>query len=224
MILRIIQLYRDRSDFFIELLIQHIYITFLAVSVITVIGLFLGILMTKDRKVAAIMLRATSFLYTIPSIALFGILVSITGIGLRSALIALILYGLLPMIRNTYTGLIEVDPEIREAAEGMGSTPAQLMFRIQLPLAFPVIFSGFRTMVVMTIALGGIASFIGAGGMGRAIWRGITTNYPEMTIAGSLLIAALAIAADSLLEWIEKIVRTHYLGEGGAYEKPSKSM
>lgn len=223
MILRIIQLYSDRSEFFIELLIQHIYITFLAVSVITVMGLALGIFMTKNRRLAGILLRVTSFLYTIPSIALFGILVSITGIGLKSALIALILYGLLPMIRNTYTGLIEVDPEITEAAEGMGSTPAQLMFRIQLPLAFPVIFSGFRTMVVMTIALGGIASFIGAGGMGRAIWRGISTNYPEMTIAGSLMIAALAIVADSLLEWIEKIVRTHYLGEGGAYEKSTKA-
>ncbi len=215
LISRIFVLYRERSSFFVELFIQHLHITFLAVTLITVIGLTVGILMTRNRWLAGGILRVTSFLFTIPSIALFGVLVSLTGIGLKSALIAIVLYGLLPMIRNTYTGLTEVDREIVEAAVGMGSTPAQLLFRIQLPLAFPVIFSGFRTMVVMTIALGGIASFIGAGGMGRAIWRGISTNFPEMTIAGSLLIAALAIFTDYLLGMIERLVRYRYLGEGG---------
>ena len=223
MALRIINLYRERSAFFIELLIQHIYITLIAVIIITLLGLTMGILMTKNRWLAGVVLRGTSFLFTIPSIALFGILVSITGIGLRSALIAIVLYGLLPMIRNTYTGLTEVDAEVVEAAVGMGSTPGQLLFRIQLPLALPVIFSGFRTMVVMTIALGGIASFIGAGGMGRAIWRGISTNFPEMTIAGSLAIAALEIFVDYLLEWVEKWVRTHYLGEGGDHHASTKN-
>jgi len=215
LISRIFVLYRERSSFFVELFIQHLHITFLAVTLITVIGLTVGILMTRNRWLAGGILRVTSFLFTIPSIALFGVLVSLTGIGLKSALIAIVLYGLLPMIRNTYTGLTEVDREIVEAAVGMGSTPAQLLFRIQLPLAFPIIFSGFRTMVVMTIALGGIASFIGAGGMGRAIWRGISTNFPEMTIAGSLLIAALAIFTDYLLGMIERLVRYRYLGEGG---------
>ncbi|SFH77879.1 osmoprotectant transport system permease protein [Tindallia magadiensis] len=215
MIFRIFALYRERSSFFVELFIQHLYITMIAVLFITTIGLTVGILMTRNRWLAGGVLRVTSFLYTIPSIALFGVLVSLTGIGLKSALTAIVLYGLLPMIRSTYTGLKEVDREVVEAAVGMGSTPWQLLYRIQLPLAFPVIFSGFRTMVVMTIALGGIASFIGAGGMGRAIWRGISTNFPEMTIAGSLLIAALAILADCLLEMIEKLVRYRFLGEGG---------
>lgn len=219
MLLRILMLYTDRSAFFWELFLQHVHITFLAVVVITLLGLILGIMMTKNRWLAGLLLRLTSFLFTIPSIALFGVLVSITGIGLRSALIAIILYGLLPMIRNTYTGLMEVDPEIMEAAVGMGSTPLQLLLRIQLPLALPVIFSGFRTMVVMTIALGGIASFIGAGGLGRAIWRGISTNYAEMTIAGSLLIALFAIVTDFILERVERYLRTHYLGEGGTHEK-----
>lgn len=215
MIFRVLALYRERASFFVELLIQHVQITLLAVAMISAIGLTVGILMTRSRWLAAGILRVTSFLYTIPSIALFGILVSLTGIGLKSALIAIVLYGLLPMIRNTYTGLMEVDREVVEAAVGMGSTPIQLLFRIQLPLAFPVIFSGFRTMVVMTIALGGIASFIGAGGMGRAIWRGISTNFPEMTIAGSLLIAALAITTDYAMERFENLVRQRYLGEGG---------
>ncbi len=146
---------------------------------------------------------------------LFGILVKITGIGLRSAIIVILLYGVLPMIRMTYTGLMEVDDEIIESATGMGSTETQLLLRIRFPLALPVIFSGFRTMVVMTIALGAIASFIGAGGLGQAIWRGISTNFPEMTLAGSLLVAFSAILIDLLLEQVEKMIRMKYLGEKG---------
>lgn len=215
MLSRVVNLYVDRWSFFTELFIQHIVITLISVIIITLSGLIIGIFMTKTRWFAIIALRTTSFLYTIPSIALFGILVSITGIGMKSAIIAIVLYGLLPMIRNTYTGLMEVDYEIIEAAVGMGSTKRQLLFKIKLPLAIPVIFSGFRTMVVMVIALGGIASFIGAGGLGRAIWRGISTNHPEMTIAGSLLIALLAIVTDLLFELLEKRLKIRYMGEKG---------
>ncbi len=210
---RIFSLYMDRFPFFLELMGQHIAITLICVFIITVVGLCLGILMTKHVLLAGIVLRLTSFLYTIPSIALFGILVSISGIGLKSAVIAIVLYGLLPMVRNTYTGLKEVNPDILEAAIGMGTSGWQLLWIIRFPLALPTIFSGFRTMVVMTIALGGIASFIGAGGLGRAIWRGISTNFPEMTIAGSLLIALFAIITDLILEVVEKQVRKRYMGE-----------
>ena len=210
---RIFSLYMDRFPFFLELMGQHIAITFICVFIITITGILLGIVMTKHVLLAGIVLRLTSFLYTIPSIALFGILVSISGIGLKSAVIAIVLYGLLPMVRNTYTGLKEVSPDILEAAIGMGTSGWQLLWIIRFPLALPIIFSGFRTMVVMTIALGGIASFIGAGGLGRAIWRGISTNFPEMTIAGSLLIALFAIIADLILEVLEKQVRKRYLGE-----------
>ncbi len=212
MILRIIALYIERFSFFSELLLQHMILTGISVAIITVLGLLTGIAMSRNKKVAVLVLRITSFLYTIPSIALFGFLVSITGIGTKSAVIALVLYGSLPIIRNTYTGLTEVDPEILEAATGMGSTRRQLLLRIQLPLALPMIISGFRTMVVMTIALGGIASFIGAGGLGNAIWRGINTNFPEMTIAGSLLVALFAIVSDWALEFVEKRLRKRYLG------------
>lgn len=213
LIARVIGLYGERWGFFWELLIQHLIITVISVVIITFLGLIIGIAMTKNRVLASLALRITSFLYTIPSIALFGILVSITGIGMKSAIIAIVLYGLLPMIRNTYTGINEVDREIVESAVGMGSTGKQLLFRIKLPLATPIIFSGFRTMVVMVISLGGIASFIGAGGLGRAIWRGISTNYPEMTIAGSLLIALLAITTDVIFEFLEKHLRKRYLGD-----------
>lgn len=213
MIRGVIDLYIERWDFFLELLFQHIGITLIAVSIITVLGLTLGILMTKNELFASIMLTVTNFLYTIPSIALFGILVTITGIGNKSAIVALVVYGLLPIIRNTYVGIKEVNPQIIESAIGMGSTDMQLLIRIQLPQALPVIMSGFRTMVVMTIALGGIASFIGAGGLGVAIYRGISTYHPEMIIAGSLLTALLAVTVDALLHKLELYLTKKMLGK-----------
>ena len=135
-------------------------------------------------------------MYTIPSIALFGFLIPFSGIGDTTAILALTVYALLPMVRNTYTGITGIDREIIEAARGMGSTPFQILYKIQIPLAFPVILSGLRNMVVMTIALAGIAAFIGAGGLGVAIYRGITTNNGVLTVAGSLLIAVLALLTD----------------------------
>ncbi|MBK5254077.1 MAG: ABC transporter permease [Peptostreptococcaceae bacterium] len=213
MIADVFKLYVDRWDFFFELLIQHILITLIAVLIITVIGLTVGVVMTKNDKLARVVLTVTNFLYTIPSIALFGMLVTITGIGNKSAIIALIIYGLLPIIRNTYVGIREVDFQIIESAIGMGTTEKQLLFRIQLPLALPVIMSGFRTMVIMTIALGGIASFIGAGGLGVAIYRGISTYFPEMIIAGSLLVALLAIVTDGFLQLLENRMTRAVLGK-----------
>jgi osmoprotectant transport system permease protein len=135
-------------------------------------------------------------MYTIPSIALFGFLIPFSGIGDTTAIFVLTVYALLPMVRNTYTGITGIDREIIEAARGMGSTPFQILYKIQIPLAFPVILSGLRNMVVMTIALAGIAAFIGAGGLGVAIYRGITTNNGVLTVAGSLLIAVLALLTD----------------------------
>jgi len=208
----IFSLYYERWDFFLDLLLQHIMITLISVLFISVIGLTLGVLMTRWEKLAQIGLALTNFMYTIPSIALFGFLVFLTGIGNTSAIIALVIYGLLPIIRNTYVGIKDVDPEIIESAVGMGSTNKQLLFRVELPLALPVIIAGFRTMVIMTIALAGIASFIGAGGLGVAIWRGITTYYPEMTFAGSLLVALLAIFTDLILEFFERRVKLRVLG------------
>ena len=148
-----------------------------------------------------------NFIYTIPSIALFGFLIPVTGIGNATAIAALSIYALLPMVRNTYTGLTSIDPAITEAARGMGSTNGQLLYRIELPLAAPVIVSGIRTTTTMTIALAGIASFIGAGGLGVAIYRGITTNNAAMTYAGSILIAIVALASDQLVAYIERHIR-----------------
>lgn len=208
----VLNLYQERADFFIRLTMEHIYLSFVAIVFIAVIGITIGITIAKYKQFAEPVLSVVNFIYTIPSIALFGILVAVTGIGNRSALIALVVYGMLPMIRNTYVAIAEIDDLIIESAIGMGTTGKQLLLRIQLPLALPVIIAGFRIMVVMTIALGGIASFIGAGGLGVAIWRGITTSFPEMTVAGSLLVALLAIVVDLVLGLIEKVVRKKVLG------------
>ena len=201
----------ERKEFFLTLFIQHMYLTFLAILIITVIGIAVGIYMTRNKVLAGFIIGTVNIIYTIPSIALFGFLVALTGIGNKSALIALCIYGLLPVIRNTYVGINEVDPFLIQAATGMGSTDRQLLLKVQIPLALPVIFAGFRTMVVMTIALGAIASFIGAGGLGVAIWRGITTNFPEMTFAGSLLVAGLAFVVDFILGLIERLMKNQYV-------------
>ena len=124
--------------------------------------------------------------------------------SLCTAVIALIIYALLPMVRSTYTGLTNIEPGIIEAARGMGSTEGQIMRKIRIPLAMPVIMSGIRSMATMTIALTGIASFIGAGGLGVAIYRGITTNNMAMTMDGSLLVAILALVVDFVLGVVER--------------------
>ena len=207
----VFSLFMDRKEFFLTLFIQHMYLTFLAILIITVIGIAVGIYMTRNKVLAGFIMGTVNIIYTIPSIALFGFLVALTGVGNKSALIALCIYGLLPVIRNTYVGINEVDPFLIQAATGMGSTDRQLLLKVQIPLALPVIFAGFRTMVVMTIALGAIASFIGAGGLGVAIWRGITTNFPEMTFAGSLLVAGLAFVVDFILGLIERLMKNQYV-------------
>lgn len=207
MIKDIFSIYIDRWHFFLDLTLEHIQISVISIIGAIIIGLGLGILISQYRKSSGIILGITNFIYTIPSIALFGFLIPVSGIGDTTAIIALTIYALLPMVRNTYTGITGIDTEIIEAARGMGSTPVQILWKIKLPLAFPVILSGIRTMMVMTIALTGIAAFIGAGGLGVAIYRGITTNNSSMTVAGSLLIAILALLADFGLGRYEKHIK-----------------
>lgn len=196
MLRELFHLYADRWHFFLTLTLQHLEISLIAIVAAFIIGITLGIFISRRRRASSIVLSLTNLIYTIPSIALFGFLIPFSGIGDTTAIIALTVYALLPMVRNTYIGITGIDREIIEAAQGMGSTPWQILYRIQLPLAFPVILSGLRNMVVMTIALAGIAAFIGAGGLGVAIYRGITTNNATLTVAGSLLIAVLALATD----------------------------
>ena len=211
MMTEIIDLIQSRWDFFLGLLVEHIQISLLSIVIAMVIGLTIGILISEYQKSSKVVIGIVNFIYTIPSISLLGFLIPLSGVGDATAVIALTVYALLPMVRNTHTGLTNVSPLLLEAATGMGSTKMQTLFKVKLPLAMPVIISGIRSMAVMTIALAGIASFIGAGGLGVAIYRGITTNNKAMTLVGSLLIAVLAIAVDFLIGRIEKMVKRHGL-------------
>ena len=209
MISQLIKLLTEDFKFFLNLTVEHILISLSAISIASVLGIILGIIISEYRKFSGLILGTVNILYTIPSIALLGFFITITGVGNTTALIALIIYALLPIIRSTYTGIITINPLIIEASEGMGSTKLQQLFKVKIPLALPVLMSGIRNMVTMTIALAGIASFVGAGGLGVAIYRGITTNNSAMTFLGSLLIAILALVFDFILGLIEKRLTNH---------------
>jgi len=209
MINQLVKLLTEDFKFFLNLTVEHILISLLAISIASVLGIILGIIISEYRRFSGLILGTVNILYTIPSIALLGFFITITGVGNTTALIALIIYALLPIIRSTYTGIVTINPLIIEASEGMGSTKLQQLFKVKLPLALPVLMSGIRNMVTMTIALAGIASFVGAGGLGVAIYRGITTNNSAMTFLGSLLIAILALVFDFILGLIEKRLTNH---------------
>ncbi|MDU8924260.1 ABC transporter permease [Pasteurellaceae bacterium LIM206] len=194
----------ERRDFFGQLLLEHLAIAGSAAILAAILGIALGIIISEKTVLAPVVLQANNLLYTIPSISLFGLLIPLSGIGNGTAIIALTLYGLLPMVGSTHSGIKHIDPAIIQAATAMGSSRRQLLAKIKLPLALPAILTALRTMLVMTVSLTGIASFIGAGGLGVAIYRGITTNNMALTVAGSLLIMALAFLADFAVASIEK--------------------
>lgn len=200
----IVSLYVQRGDWFVELLLGHISLAFTAIAMSGSLGLLLGVSIAQCPRLAPPVMGLCNVLYTVPAISLLGILIPFTGVGDKTAAIALTIYGVMPMVRNTYVGLTSVDPDILEAAKGMGSTWRQMLFRVKLPMAAGVILAGLRNTVVMTISVAGIASFVGAGGLGVAIYRGITIYDPAMTAAGSILIALLAFLCDLALGALER--------------------
>ena len=181
----IFALYAERADWFAGLLLAHMGLALTAIAVSGTLGLLIGVAIAQHPRGAPPVIGVCNVLYTIPAISLLGILIPFTGIGNKTAVIALTIYGIMPMVRNTYVGLTSLDPDILEAAEGMGSTRMQELLRVKLPMAAGVILAGVRNMVVMTISVAGIASFVGAGGLGVAIYRGITIYNPAMTAAAS---------------------------------------
>ena len=181
----------EKKAFFLNLLWEHLEISLVVIVIAVLFGGIVGILISEFQKTAKLTLGIINFLYTIPSISMLGFLIPFSGVGNATAVIALTVYALLPMVRNTHTGIANVDLAILEAAKGMGSTRMQILFKIKLPLAMPVVLSGIRNMVTMTIALAGIASFIGAGGFGVAIYRGITTNNAAMNMVAAYLLLCL---------------------------------
>ena len=205
--MNVLQILLDRREFFLECLLEHIRISATAVLIASILGITIGIFISYHKKWETPVPSVVNVIYTIPSIALLGFLIPFTGIGNKTAIIALTVYGLLPIVRTTHTGFTTLDRSVREAAMSAGASDWQIISRIELPMAFPVIMSGFRNMVVMIIAMGGIASFIGAGGLGVAVFRGISTYNMALTAAGALLIALFALVTDWLLGKAEQAVK-----------------
>jgi osmoprotectant transport system permease protein len=192
-----------------SLTLEHISIVAVAVGFAILSGVPIGIAITQSRKAASAVLYVASIIVTIPSIALFGIMIPILsiigqGIGWLPAVIAILLYSQLPIIRNTYTAITNIDPALRESARGMGMTPLQRLRRVEIPLAVPVIMAGVRTAVVMNIGVAAIAAYIGAGGLGVLISRGISQSDPRQLITGAIAVSLLAIAADYALLFVQK--------------------
>jgi osmoprotectant transport system permease protein len=184
--------------------IEHVSIVSVSVVIAILTGVPIGILITQSQIAADRVLYGASVIMTIPSIALFGLLIPILsligqGIGYLPAVIALILYSQLPIIRNTYTAVMNVDPALREAARGMGMTTIQRLREVELPIALPVIVNGVRNAVVLNIAIAAIATYIGAGGLGTFISRGISQTDIRQLLTGALAVSLLAITADYAL-------------------------
>ncbi len=204
---KVLQIYISRWPWFLELIGEQLKISLIAVLIAGVLGMLLGIFIAEHRRFAEPVMAVCNVFYTIPAIALIGLLIPLIGIGERNAIIAIVLYGIMPMVRNTYTGITNIDASTIDAALGLGSTKRQIMFRIRLPLAASVIIAGLRNVVVISIATGSIAAFVGGGGLGEAIFRGITMYNTAMTFAGSLLLVLLALICDYSLSRLEKHIK-----------------
>ncbi|MFV0436426.1 MAG: ABC transporter permease [Desulfopila sp.] len=187
---------------------QHAWVVAIAVVIAILTGVPIGIWISFNRRAAEIVLSIAGIIMTIPSIALFGIMIPILsvfghGIGVVPAIVALVLYSQLPIIRNTYAAIKNVDPNIIDAGTGMGMTGAQVMFKVKLPMALSVIFAGVRMAVVMSIGIGAIAAYIGAGGLGHYIFMGINQTNDPMILTGALCVSAMAIIVDGIFGVIE---------------------
>src|SRR6202000_360472 len=180
-------------------------LTFIFLLIAVLIGLPLGIYITRKKKAAGIVLGIAGILQTIPSIALLGFLIPLLGIGPKPAIMALFLYALLPIIRNTSEGINGVDPGVKEAALAMGMTTAQRLIKVELVLAFPVIMAGIRTATVINVGVGTLAAYIAAGGLGEFIFGGIALNNTNMILAGATPAALLANALDFILSLLQKM-------------------
>ena len=204
-------LYKNRAQIF-SLTLEHLWMVGIAMAIAVAVGVPLGILVSRTAWLRKPVLGGANVLQTIPSLALFGFLLPAPWLGERAerlAIVALVLYALLPIVRNTYTGILEIDPAIKEAAVGMGMTTSELLTQIELPLAAPVLLAGIRIATVTAIGVATIAAAIGAGGLGELIFRGVAMVNNDLILAGALPAAILALAADFLLGAIERRFRVN---------------
>lgn len=207
----------DRKSQLLNALLQHIEISLIALFFSLIIAIPLGIYLTRKQRIAEYIIGITGVLQTIPSLALLGLLIPLFGIGTVPAVIALIAYALLPLLRNTYTGIKEVEPSLLEAASAMGMNRRKRLLKVELPLAMPVIMAGIRTATIFIIGTATIASLIGAGGLGDIILLGISRNDYSLIVLGAVPTALLAIIFDLLLRRLETISFRKIMVTSGAF-------
>ena len=196
-----------------ELVLEHLWLVIISIVIAVFISVFLGVLISYKTGPAAIVLATCQILMTIPSMAMLGFMVPLFGIGFTTGVIALILYCLLPIVRNTYTGIKEISPAIVESAVGMGMTEWRVLTKIKIPLARPVIMAGIRTATVMIVGIAAIAAYVGAGGLGELIFQGISRSNEPMIIVGALSVSIIALVFDFILSWGER--RLAAVSKGG---------
>jgi osmoprotectant transport system permease protein len=200
-----INVFQDRQEELIQALLEHIQISFIALFFAVIISVPLGIYLTKKERIAESIIGISAVMQTIPSLALLGLMIPLFGIGKVPAIIALVIYALLPILRNTYTGIKEVDPSLIEAAMAMGMNTTKRLLKVELPLAMPVIMAGIRTAMVLIVGTATLAALIGAGGLGDIILLGIDRNNMTLIILGAIPAALLAILFDVLLRGLQRL-------------------
>src|SRR5919109_2956600 len=221
-------LLRDKGEL-LTLTLEHLVLVGVSTGIAILIGVPTGILLTRYPKLSKPVMGFANIMQTVPSLALFGFLIPVNlylfhvrilgGIGARTAIVALVLYALLPIIRNTFTGINGVDPAIREAGRGMGMTDRQLLFQVELPLALGVILAGVRVATVICVGTATIAAAIDAGGLCRYIFRGLRMNDNVLILAGAIPAALIALTADLILGYAERAILA-----GGAVKWRSKKL
>ncbi|MGB9791826.1 MAG: ABC transporter permease [Thermacetogeniaceae bacterium] len=186
---------------------QHLWLSLMGVLIGTLTAVPLGILISRRPKLSAFVIDLAGALYTIPSLAMLGFLLPFLGLGWLPTIVALVIYSWLPVLRNTCAGLAGVDPAVKEAAIGMGSTPYQLLLKVELPLAFPVIMASIRTIAVLTVGIATFGALVGGGGLGELIFTGISMMDNRMILAGTIPIAVMAVLFDQVLGYVERRLR-----------------
>ena len=184
--------------------LRHIEVSAIAVVISVVVAIPLGILITRYRKLAPVVVNSANVGQTIPSLAILGLVIPVLGIGLKPAIFAIVIRGVLPILNNTYSGIVNVDRFLIEAGRGMGMKNREILTLVEMPLSFPVIMAGIRTAAVLSISVAALAALIGAGGLGDLIFQGIVMADRNLLFAGSIPTALLAIVTDLGLERVEK--------------------
>lgn len=200
-----INTFQERKWELLQTLFEHIQISFIALLIATLIAIPIGIWLTRHTKIAEPIINIAAIMQTIPSLALLGLMIPFFGIGRVPAIIALVIYALLPILRNTYTGIKEVDPSLKEAAQGIGMNTYRQLKNVEIPIAMPVIMAGIRTAMVLIIGTATLAAFIGAGGLGDLILLGIDRNNMNILLLGAIPAALLALLFDFVLKRMEKL-------------------